>query len=331
MSLSADGQITRLKTREELINSVRGIQQFAAVRAGAAKSQKLFRSADARREDVSLDLRTSDSEAPKYSLYTVDSDRSGCTLKFAVFIVPQGRECEWLFSTGNGRRQLAESADCQRLIVVHLNRAHAFQNLKSVQDELSAYVMELSPPDLNPGTQVPFLSIGSDDGSIGERMERCRGKSNFSGEFVVEDVTVGGELYRRLVFLNNPHITQTEARLKTVKSSSKKKKKVVDKTYLACKYLSLMAGAVGNYLDQKEIRVLLVGLGGGALASFLVSSLKQVIVDVVEIDEAIVRVAREQFGFEESERLKLHVCDGLEFVRKFNGTGKQARTDQEEV
>ena len=100
---------------------------------------------------------------------------------------------------------------------MHLNRAHSFSNLRQVQDELSAFVMELAPPELDPGAQVPFLSIGAGggDGSVGERAERCRGRSQFSGEYVVEDVEVGGELYRRLVFMNNPNITQSEARLKT--------------------------------------------------------------------------------------------------------------------
>ena len=119
-----------------------------------------------------------------------------------------------------GAKQLAESADCFRLIVVHLHRAHSFGHLRQVQDELSAFVMELAPPELDPGAQVPFLSLGAGaggDGSVGERAERCRGRSQFSGEYVVEDVEVGGELYRRLVFMNNPNITQSEARLKTGK------------------------------------------------------------------------------------------------------------------
>ena len=64
---------------------------------------------------------------------------------------------------------------------MHLNRAHSFSNLRQVQDELSAFVMELAPPELDPGTQVPFLSIGANDGSVGERSERCRGRSQFSG------------------------------------------------------------------------------------------------------------------------------------------------------
>ena len=37
---------------------------------------------------------------------------------------------------------------------------------------------------------------------VGQRQERCRGKSEISGEYVVEDVTVNGEVYRRLIFFN---------------------------------------------------------------------------------------------------------------------------------
>ena len=93
MSLSTDGQTSRLKSPEDLVNSVRGIQQFAAVRAGAAKgggNKNLFESSDARHEDVSLDLRSADSEEPRYSLYVSERERPG-GMKFAVFIVPQGR------------------------------------------------------------------------------------------------------------------------------------------------------------------------------------------------------------------------------------------------
>ena len=61
----------------------------------------------------------------------------------------------------------------------------------------------------------------------------------------------------------------------SVRSSNKKKKKVVDTSYLACKYLTLMAGSVGDYIKENRrdnddpVRCLLIGLGGGPLASFL--------------------------------------------------------------
>ncbi len=109
---------------------------------------------------------------------------------------------------------MADSASCDHLVVAHLNRTHDFAGgMEAVKDELSAHVMELAPPDMPADTQVPFLSL-SDDGGVGSRRERSRGKSQMSGEFVVEDVDVDGDTFRRLIFLSNPNLTQSEAKLK---------------------------------------------------------------------------------------------------------------------
>ncbi len=45
----------------------------------------------------------------------------------------------------------------------------------------------------------------------------------------------------------------------------------------------------------------------------------QVRVDVVEIDPAIAKVAKDQFGFNESDRLKVFIDDGLEFIANLDG------------
>ena len=58
--------------------------------------------------------------------------------------------------------------------------------------------------------QVPFLSVGQD---IGNRQIRYKGKSEMSGDYVIEDVDVSGDMYRRLVFSSNPNIVQSEAKL----------------------------------------------------------------------------------------------------------------------
>lgn len=59
--------------------------------------------------------------------------------------------------------------------------------------------------------QVPFLSVGGD---IGVRTVRHRDTSPLSGEYVVEDVKGDGTCYfRRLVFLCNRNVVQSEARL----------------------------------------------------------------------------------------------------------------------
>lgn len=58
---------------------------------------------------------------------------------------------------------------------------------------------------------MPFLSVG---GSLGWREEVSRGVSELSGEYLVENVRgEDGELYRRLIFLSNNAIVQSESRL----------------------------------------------------------------------------------------------------------------------
>lgn len=58
---------------------------------------------------------------------------------------------------------------------------------------------------------MPFLSVGGD---LGWREEVSRGVSELSGEYCVENVRgEDGELYRRLVFLSNTALVQSESRL----------------------------------------------------------------------------------------------------------------------
>lgn len=58
---------------------------------------------------------------------------------------------------------------------------------------------------------MPFLSVGGD---LGWREEVSRGVSQLSGEYCVENVKgEDGELYRRLVFLSNAALVQSESRL----------------------------------------------------------------------------------------------------------------------
>lgn len=58
--------------------------------------------------------------------------------------------------------------------------------------------------------QTPFLSLGD---SINLRTVRDRGKSNFSGDYVVEDVDRDGDIFRRLIFTGNCNMVQSEIRL----------------------------------------------------------------------------------------------------------------------
>jgi spermidine synthase len=67
-------------------------------------------------------------------------------------------------------------------------------------------------------------------------------------------------------------------------------------------------------------RVLLVGLGGGSLAKFLLHHYPDLQVDVVELREQVVAVARDWFGLPVLPRLNITVDDAGSFVRAATGS-----------
>lgn len=70
-----------------------------------------------------------------------------------------------------------------------------------------------------------------------------------------------------------------------------------------------------SYLYQPHPRrVLVVGLGGGAMVRFLTHHEPQVLVDAVEIDPAVVRLADRYFGVRSGGNVRVHTADAVKFV-----------------
>lgn len=305
----------RFSVMKELIDVVKEMQYYAVIRQKISKSKVT-------EDQLSLSLYSDGMATPRYTLTIVDST-TRLSNKFAIFIVPQGRETEWMFSTRVGRDQLANSAGFERLVVVCLDRNHTYHDLQAIQDELSSKVMELAPPGFKHGTKVPFLSLGED---IGKRQICSRGFSDLSGDYIIEDIEGdGGTLYRRLYFLSNPWMIQSEARLKTVssKKKGKGKKTVIDKSYLACQHhvsmvtgLSMIQHSDFKTLLDGEMMVLLVGLGGGGLPTYIHENFPHVHLDVVDLDPVVVSIATEWFGFTPDSKMQSHIADGIKFIQE---------------
>jgi spermidine synthase len=70
-----------------------------------------------------------------------------------------------------------------------------------------------------------------------------------------------------------------------------------------------------SYLYQPHPRrVLIVGLGGGAMVRFLTHHDPQVQIDAVEIDPAVVRLADQFFGVRSGGNVRVHTADAVTFV-----------------
>jgi spermidine synthase len=73
---------------------------------------------------------------------------------------------------------------------------------------------------------------------------------------------------------------------------------------------------VGLALVEEPKRVLIVGLGGGTIPSFLHKHYPKAAIDVVDIDPDVVDVARKYFEFREDATLRAHVADGRKFIEQ---------------
>jgi spermidine synthase len=89
---------------------------------------------------------------------------------------------------------------------------------------------------------------------------------------------------------------------------------LADRNYLVFNYTRMMMASL--YLNPSPKRVLMIGLGGGTLPSTLPKILPSVKIDAVEIDPAVVRVARKFFEFAPGPQTDVFEEDGRVFVKR---------------
>ncbi|GAB2295689.1 hypothetical protein Dimus_029843 [Dionaea muscipula] len=98
----------------------------------------------------------------------------------------------------------------------------------------------------------------------------------------------------------------------------------VNHIFLASSYhTGIVAGIafISSYLQsmilsQQTVKAVVIGLGAGLLPMFLRKFIPLFVVEVVELDPEVLNLARDYFGFSEDKNLKVHLADGVEFVKK---------------
>lgn len=87
-----------------------------------------------------------------------------------------------------------------------------------------------------------------------------------------------------------------------------------DPDKLVFEYTQMMLA--GLYLDPQPKRILIIGLGGGTIPSALQQLAPNAKLDVVELDDAVNRVARAYFDFKPAANTRVSVEDGRVFVKR---------------
>ena len=285
--------------------------------AKPAIDPNLFESLNPSRFDHVLLYHEARGDDYRYRLTVVDrscDESSSLAHVTAVVLIPAGRESEFIFTSQRGLLSVAESAGCARLVAVAFGRHHDFESQQAVQEELTYVVQVLSqqglflPPAVyklnTQNLSIPFMAL---DG-IGSRNVLADGDTTLSGKYLVEQVKADSKLVRRLYFMDNPFVIQSEVAMMDDTDQ-------VDMAHLAFDYHKHMsAGIIALALTKNDASSgLVVGLGGGGLVNFLQHVLPNNKLSVVELDESVVTVAEQYFGFDRSDKQKtiVHIGDGL--------------------
>lgn len=72
----------------------------------------------------------------------------------------------------------------------------------------------------------------------------------------------------------------------------------------------------GLLLNSQPKRILVAGLGGGTIPTVMHELFPDAHIDVLEVDDAVLRVARDFFDFREDERMVAHVVDARVFIKR---------------
>lgn len=90
-----------------------------------------------------------------------------------------------------------------------------------------------------------------------------------------------------------------------------------------------------SFVAETPLALLVVGLGGGSLPLFVHDHFPKSCIDAVEIDPSMLEVATQWFGFSQSNRMKVHIADGLDYITNLaggagtvlGGSGRVSRED----
>jgi spermidine synthase len=93
---------------------------------------------------------------------------------------------------------------------------------------------------------------------------------------------------------------------------------LTDPDDLPSKYTQMMT--LGVVYPPELKRVLMIGLGGGSISTYLGRFMPDVMIETVELDPGVVRAAKKFFGLIETERVRYHEGDGRVFLNRHKDT-----------
>ncbi|EYU18774.1 hypothetical protein MIMGU_mgv1a024178mg [Erythranthe guttata] len=253
----------------------------------------------------------------------------------AVLPVPHIRVDDWIFSSEEGQKNLIANSKASRLLIKYL----------------TPLVRQLAPRECDDSDTFPFMHIN--DGTY-QREVVHQVTSALAGTIVVdeaiyldldqydEDLDLVSDyrdlIFRRLTFERSANMVQSEALLagqiegKKVKKGKQRSycrpsrsygEGKVDHNYLVRPYHNVIISGLmlislhlkGSSSTECMFETVVIGIGAGLLPMFMKNWMPNLNIEVVELDQVVLDVAKEHFGFKEDEKLRVCITDGIQFVR----------------
>ncbi|KAH8739396.1 2 SAM dependent methyltransferase [Cryptosporidium ryanae] len=273
-------------------------------------------------------------ESKSFFITVYDSINSNKNDKPTVgLLVPFGQEQDWLYSSRKGMEEISRQACCKRLIVIsRLNEQTEEEQTQTIDekrlvDEISGFI---SPLALKDSKRFPILTVGEDNGKTGRKrpnnaVKRCvySCDSKYSKKIMVFDFKESElKIRRQMIFKSSPRLIQSEVTLERDSKNSNTNKgnfvfkynKDLSNYYIGVILLSSLLVNKDRSPSGEAMKTLILGLGGGVLASALCNLHKNRIkVTVVEIDESVRDVAVNYFGVDEA-KMDIVIRDAFEYV-----------------
>jgi spermidine synthase len=120
-------------------------------------------------------------------------------------------------------------------------------------------------------------------------------------------------LYRNILVEDNNDLRCLKFNTKSTKTQQSCYLKSQPKQ-LVFNYTKLLMASL--LFNPEPKRILIIGLGGGTMSNTLAQLYPQSEIDNIEIDPAVITVARDYFGFLESDKVKTYTQDGRIFIKR---------------
>uniref|UniRef100_A0A0N4Z748 Methyltransf_11 domain-containing protein n=1 Tax=Parastrongyloides trichosuri TaxID=131310 RepID=A0A0N4Z748_PARTI len=313
MNNSTMKAVRKLSNLAEIIDVINGEREFNMF---ATYKTKNFS------EQSSLKLYDSNNKE-RFCLLVVDDKNVKEVNSMAAYIVSLDEGGNYLYTTNKGREIIRKSCNVNRLLMFYLYPDQVYGTKEEIQNEVSDFVRRLTPVTLK-GKKINFLAI--QDPTVVLKEVR-KGKSKINGEWKVVDVNCNNDTSRRLIFTNCPNLIQSEAYIYKEKNGSKYKldMKRLNSQYHYSFLLSLAMVDSSIFLNRKtiELRLLVLGVGGGLFSTFLHDFFPKSTIIGVELDSSVIDIAKNCFKFPTDERMIVHIDDGMSFVSKESSLDKK--------